>query len=94
MDKNYVSFFGNEENLGTLLAVKKSRVFVGKSKDYNRAIYHTCYIAWFYNPEEKSLGQISSVQKFTAELTTKTKSMMKKVLKEKGFNIEEFEDLK
>ena len=94
MDKNYVSFWGNEDNLGTLLKVQKSRVFAGKNREYSRAIYHTCYEAIFYNPEEKPLGKISSEQDFTAQLRTKTKSMMKKVLKEKGFNIEEFEVLK
>ena len=94
MDKNYVLFWGNEDNLGTLLKVQKSKVFAGKNREYNRAIYHTCYEAIFYNPEENSLGKISSEQDFTAKLTTKTKSMMKKVLKEKGFNIEEFEVLK
>lgn len=94
MDKNYASFWGNEDNLGTLLSVDKIRVFAGKNREYNRAIYHNCYEAIFYNPEEKSLGKISSEQDFTAKLITKTKSMMKKILKEKGFDIEEFEDLK
>lgn len=94
MDKYYASFWGNEDNLGTLLKVQKSRVFVGKNKEHNRAIYHTCYEAFFYNPEEKSLGKISSQQDFTAKLTTKTKNMMKKILKEKGFDISGFEGLK
>lgn len=94
MDKDYISFWGNENNLGTLLNVQKSRVFVGKNREYNRAIYHTCYEAIFYNPEEKSLGKISSQQDFTAKLTTKTKNIMKKILEEKGFDISGFEDLK
>lgn len=94
MDKNYASFWGDENNLGTLLRIQKSRVFVGKNKDYNRAVYHTCYEALFYNPEEKSLGKISSEQDFTAQLRTKTKSMMRKVLKEKGFDVSELEELK
>lgn len=94
MDKDYASFLGNDDNLGTLLKVQKSRVFVGKNGEYNRAIYHTCYEAIFYNPQEKALGKISSQQDFTAKLTTKTKNMMKKILKEKGFDISGFEDLK
>ena len=92
MNNNYVSFWGNEDNLGTLLKVQKSRVFAGKNREYNRAIYHTCYEAIFYNPEEKSLGKISSEQDFTAKLTTKTKSIMKKILKEKGFENFEIEE--
>lgn len=94
MDKDYVSFWGNEDSLGTLLKVQKSRVFIGKNKEYNRAIYHTCYEAIFYNPEEKLLGKISSQQEFTAKLTTKIKNMMKKILKEKGFDISDLEALK
>lgn len=86
-----LGFWGDENNLGTLLRVQKGRVFAGKNRKYNRAIYHTCYEAIFYNPEEKSLGKISSEQDFTAKLTTKTKSMMKKILKEKGFDIEDVE---
>lgn len=85
MDKNYASFMGNENNLGELLRVNKSRSYAGKNT-YNRAIYHTYYEALFYNPNEKSLGKISDTQNFTARLVTKSKSMMKKILKEKGFN--------
>lgn len=86
MDKNYVSFWGNENNLGELLTVSKTRTYAWKNKDYNRAIYHICYEALFYNPEEKPLGKISGEQDFATRLVTKTKSMMKKILNEKGFS--------
>lgn len=84
MDKNYVMFEQGEDNLGELVRVGKSRSYKGKSDTTGRALYESCYVAYFFNPEKKQTGTIWG-KPCNNKLVTKTKSMMIKVLKEKGY---------
>ena len=92
MDKNYVWFEQGEDNLGELVRVGKSRSFKGKSDITGKALYESCYEAYFFNPEKKQNGIVWG-KPYNNKLVTKTKSMMIKILKEKGYKDVEMEQV-
>ena len=76
---------GSSTNYGELVSVRREKSYAGKSTITGKTLHRIHYAAYFYNSNNKTVGNLGDNKPFTTWLQTKSITELRQHLKDHGY---------